>query len=158
MGLAVGTLVRRVVPAMGITLAAFVVMRVLVQRLRFNLLPPLHRLVPVDFYVDANASIIEFGGPAVDTPGRTDYILGGQWVGASGRPTHLPRVCIDGAGSQDGFFACLRGSGITHWREAYQPADRIEVLRLIETGIFVAVAVAAIAAVAYLVQRRRTVV
>jgi ABC-2 family transporter protein len=157
-GLAVGTLIRRVVPAMGITLAAFAVMRVLLQRLRFSLLPPLHRLVPVEFYVGANASFSEVG-PAADTPGPTDYILGGEWVDASGRPTELPRACVDGAtGSQDSFFQCLRESGITHWREAYQPANRIDVLRLIETGIFVAVAVAAIAAVAYLVQRRRTIV
>jgi hypothetical protein len=153
-GLAVGTLIRRVVPAMGITLAAFAVIRVLLQRLRFSLLPPLHRLVPVEFYATSFGGV----GPAVDTPGRPDYIVGGGWVDAAGRARELPRACVDGADSQDGFFQCLRGSGITHWREAYQPANRIDMLRLIETGIFVAVAVAAIAAVAYLVQRRRTIV
>jgi hypothetical protein len=139
---------RRVVPAIGFTLAAYVGVRVLLQHFRFRLLPPLHTLTPVESLVAGRPYASETSALA------TGYTLGGEWVGVGGQPIDAPRSCSEMA--DQAFAKCLRDAGITHWQTTYQPVDRVDQLRLVEAGVFVAVAVLAIAAAVYLVGRRRT--
>jgi hypothetical protein len=147
-GIAAGALLRRVVPAIGVTLAVYVGVRVLLQHFRFRLLPPLHRSTPVEILFAGRPNGSEMSQL------ETAYTLGGAWVGAAGQPTDAPRACYETADAA--FVKCLRDAGITRWQTTYQSVDRVDQLRLIEAGVLIAVAVVAIATAVYLVGRRRT--
>jgi hypothetical protein len=143
LGLTAGVLLRRTVPAMGVTLAVFAGVRAAVSLLRHNYLPPAHVLatIPVSFGSD----------------GINGVVLSTQAVDAAGRPVNdLATNCLANANTEAAQDACLRRNGIVGYLAQYQPADRLPTFRLIETGIFVVLAVA-LFAVTWLWLRRSTV-
>jgi hypothetical protein len=140
LGLTVSVLLRRTVPAMGVTLAAFAGVRAVVSLLRHNYLPPIDVLVPLpDNFV-----------PHVD-----GLVLGADLANAAGRPVAFPAGC-GSSGTDQALNACLRHNGIVGDLVRYQPTDRLPTFRLIEAGIFVVLAVA-LFAVTWLWLRRSTV-
>ncbi|HEY3606375.1 MAG TPA: ABC transporter permease subunit [Pseudonocardiaceae bacterium] len=144
LGLAASVLLRRTIPAMGVTLVLFAGVRGAVSLLRLHYLPPIQLLVPVG------------GNTPVATAGRV--ILSWDMVNTAGQVvTAIPANCmLPGTYTEAVMNACLVRNGILHNLVVYQPADRLPTFRLIETGIFVVLAVA-LFAVTWLWLRRSTV-
>jgi len=170
LGVAAGVLIRRVLPAMAATFAAFVAARVTVaQWVRPNLIAPVRLSLPLD-----PASTGYGGGPfsastlqpepphlpnawimslrvvdASDHP-LTRSVLSGTCPGLGTRASDEPR---SGLGHQqapqsavDRMHDCVTRIGATyHEVVAYQPAQRYWALQWYESAIFLAASVALVA-------------
>jgi hypothetical protein len=148
LAVAVGTLLRRAVPAMAATIAGFVAVRVPVEFwLRPCYLPPI-TLTGDPGQVDAMVP-------------KSAWILESGWVDQSNQRVHARDVlnaCAPGQNSityQGAFSQCIHTHG---WLMSitYQPFDRFWLFRDIETAIFCALAAALLAVTVLTVRRRRT--
>jgi hypothetical protein len=156
LGIAAGALIRRVLPAMAVTLAGFIAVRVAVT---LWLRP--HYLSAVTVFYKATSGFTPRGafwqiaqgvvgpnGQALAQPSNTPYI--------DGVPiTALPGSCAavaNGQGNPTG--SCLQA--LSHYRAfiTYQPADRFWTFQGIESGIFLALAFALVAVTAVVLLRR----
>jgi hypothetical protein len=152
LGVTAGLLIRRAVPAMALTLAVFAAVQVVVPLwVRPHLFPPDAAIAAVE---SAHATFSDVSGaPTLSAnvvPGQPGaWILASGPVNAAGQPVAaLPAACGPASGSPTAGSAfgsdlgrCLAGHGI---REAvsYQPVSHYWPLQLVETGIFLALAVA----------------
>jgi hypothetical protein len=141
LGTAAGALIRRTVPAMAVTLAIFAAAQVAMPLgVRPHLIPPDHTVATIQS-VD-----LDFGNlTATVVPGQPGaWILSSGAINAAGQTTNqLPAAC------QAAFSGlkpsspgpCMESHG---FREAitYEPASRYWPLQWIETGIFLALALA----------------
>jgi hypothetical protein len=175
LGVTAGVLLRRTLPAMAVTLAAFVAVQVLMPNfVRPHLLPPAHVEAPVTFQhgqVNNNAasglSTIQFAGSfakpgawvlsdIVTTPSGaqpSDIIM----TSAGPEFTVLPKSCEPAPGSGFNPVACHRTLAAMHLRQnvTYQPASRFWPLQWIETGICLVLAAALGWVCVWQVRRRR---
>jgi hypothetical protein len=143
LGTAAGTLIRRAVPAMAVTLAIFAVAQVPMPLwVRPVIIPPAQTIATVE------AAGVNFGGfTASDVPGQPEaWVVSSYAINAAGqRVTAMPASCVPTYGptatSKPDPGQCMDKLGI---REVvnYQPASRYWPLQLIETGIFLALALA----------------
>jgi hypothetical protein len=152
---AAGALIRRTVPAMAVTLAIFAAVQIAMPLgVRPHLIPPDRTIAAIDS-VD-----LDFGSlTAIVVPGRPGaWILSSGAINAAGQPvSNLPAAC------QAAFSGtkptspgpCMESRGI---REAitYEPASRYWPLQGIETGIFLALALALAGFCFWWLGRRRT--
>ncbi|WP_262286595.1 ABC transporter permease [Micromonospora sp. MA102] len=142
LGIFAGTLWRRMLPAMGVTLAAFIGVRAAVAILaRPHYQPALTRTFPIE----GAEPLQESRGNWVLANGVRD--ADGKMVAADTRI-----MCPPGGQGPDGRRCGAdigAGPGSYNW-ELYQPADRFWLFQWIETGIFVALA----ALLLYLAVRR----
>jgi ABC-2 family transporter protein len=155
LGTAIGALIRRTVPAMAVTLAIFAAAQLAMPLwVRPHLIPPDRTIVTID------SAQLDFGNlTATVVPGRPGaWILSSGAVNAAGQPVStLPDACqaaIAGLKpSSPG--SCLESRG---FREAitYEPASRYWPLQWIETGIFLALALALAGFCFWRLGRRRT--
>lgn len=143
LGVLAGLLLRRTVAAMTVTLLAFAATRMLVVEFaRPNFLTPLHETVgATDSGAQSGAwvlsdTLVDAGGRTI-TSGREDLAV-----------LHAQQAGID----PHTYFVTLG------WKRAisYQPAGRFWTFQLIEAGLFVALAVAVVAATLWLVRRTPT--
>jgi hypothetical protein len=155
LGTAAGALIRRTVPAMAITLAIFAAAQIAMPMgVRPHLIPPDHTVAAIES-VD-----LDFGSlTATVVPGRPGaWILSSGAINAARQPvSSLPAAC------QAAFSGtkptspgpCMESRGI---REAitYEPASRYWPLQWIETGIFLALALALAGFCFWWLGRRRT--
>jgi hypothetical protein len=168
-GIAAGALTRRTVPAVGITLAVYIAVRLPIFSLARQ-----HFMTAVTKYLPINSG---------STPAGSSWLLSSGYVGAGGQPISIPQtnsgMVIGSAGgglpvtflpAQCQGLASQSGRGFTpasyhavsscaaaHHIFAYityQPASRYWAFQGIETGIFVALA-AALTAAAFVVISRR---
>ena len=155
LGTAAGALIRRAVPAMAVTLAIFAVVQVPMPLwVRPNLLPPDQRITTVD------AGNVNFGSlTASVVPGQpAAWVVSSYAINAAGQHvTALPASCFPASASakfNGDPGQCMDKLGI---REVinYQPASRYWPLQLIETGIFLALALALAGFCFWLLGRRR---
>jgi ABC-type transport system involved in multi-copper enzyme maturation permease subunit len=155
LGTAAGALIRRTVPAMAVTLAIFAVVQVPMPLwVRPNIIPPAATITTAD------AANLNFGSlTASVVPGQPGaMIVSSHAFNAAGQTvTSVPASCLpaDPRGKFGGDPGqCLDKLGI---REAisYQPASRYWPLQLIETGIFLALALALAGFCFWLLGRRR---
>lgn len=128
--LATGSLLRRAIPAIGITLVAYVALRATIGgflRYRF--------LAPVTKHVSFNS-----GGPGgPDVPSRADYLVNAT----ASVPKEVMRACFGGflnpppVGSPAGQHAqaCISAHGVLA-SVIYQPGSRFWVLQGIEASIY----------------------
>jgi hypothetical protein len=139
LGTAAGALVRRTVPAMAVTLAIFAAVQfVMPLWVRPYVIPPRHTVVSV-------ASLNSLRPQAF--PGQPGaWVLSTGTVNAAGQPvTAAPAACLSLTSGKDAseasYLDCMASHGI---RETitYQPAGRYWPLQWIETGIFLALALA----------------
>ena len=151
LGVTAGVLIRRTVPAMGVTLAIFAVVQIAVPLwISPNLIPADHTVIPVTSLDSIslqqgglNGSSFNLG--ALSLPGQPGaWILSSRAVNAAGQATStVPAACTAPSigSSSPAFFDCLASHGI---REAisYQPAGRYWDLQWTETAIYLAVALA----------------
>lgn len=161
LGICVGALLRRTLPAMAITIAVFTLLRLVVgQDFRSHYLTPvtktfafLHRLpLPAGSIWQVSGGVVGPGGHLPAAPAGS-----GPHVSIDGFPVNLaslPSACrnLVFQGPQK-LFPCLTAHGY-HGFITYQPADRYWAFQGIETGIFVFLAAALIAVTAIVVLRR----
>jgi hypothetical protein len=145
LAIAAGTLLRRAIPAMVVTLAGFLAVRLPLERwVRPNLYQ-----TPVTLNTDALAS----AGAT-----HADWTINFGFVDGSGRSLASDQVfntCASQAGptSKLGFFQCVHAHG---WLVSYvyQPASRFWRFQVTETIIYLALTVALLALTWWWVQRR----
>ncbi len=175
-GVTAGVLLRRTLPAMAVTLVAFVAIQVLVPNfVRPHLFPPAHVTVPVNVQhgqVGTNAgsgvSTIQLTG-SFSKPGA--WVLSEAVITPSGAPapnvlmtssgpvfTVLPSACTPTPGSGFNPVSCRNALAAMHLRQSvtYQPASRFWPLQWIETGICLLLAGGLGWVCASQVRRRRT--
>lgn len=162
LGIAAGTLIRRVLPALGVTLGVFFAVRLMIMGWVRQ-----HYLTPI-------TSVFKISDNVVAPPKGAIWVLGQGFRGPNG-PLTLPagQVQIVGDGfpvadipaacntyvTQGGshvsakLFPCLTSHGYSQYM-TYQPAARYWPFQFIEAGIF-AVLAAALIAVAFAVNKRR---
>jgi hypothetical protein len=135
LGIAVGSLVRRVLPAIAVTLGVFVAVRVAVGvYLRPHLLTPL-------------TQTFALGGPSGPPPGSWEISSGllgpgGISLGRGITPSELPAACVpSGFGEKSLLLPCLVAHGFRRV-VTFQPAGRFWAIQGLETAIFVAAAAA----------------
>ncbi|HZE21014.1 MAG TPA: hypothetical protein VE082_03085, partial [Desulfobaccales bacterium] len=126
LGIAAGTLLGKTVPAMAATIFLFLVIRLGIEALRQNYLPPLQstwNLVGAFPYSHA-------------------WILGGFLANSAGNPVlpnSIGQMCGAVApGGPASLNACLQAHGILQVF-IYQPASRFWIFQGIESGIFLAI-------------------
>ena len=162
LGVTIGALIRRTVPAMALTLAIFAALQVAMPLwIRPNLAPPDHTVASVTS-LGAGPSQTGPGGDtfalyAHSVPGQLGaWILSSGPINAAGRPTSTtPAACasVEGTGVTVGgqsrafppgqgpaaLVACLGRHGIQE-SITYQPASRYWRFQFTETAIYLAVA------------------
>jgi len=158
LGIAAGALIRRVLPAMAVTLAGFIGVRVVVALwLRPHYLSPVTVLykvtsgfnLPGAFWQIAQG-VVGPNGQAIAQPNNTP-----QFDGVP--QTALPASCgplFNGPGNPSPTASCAQA--LSHFRAflTYQPADRFWTFQGIETGIFLALAFVLVAVTAVVLLRR----
>jgi ABC-type transport system involved in multi-copper enzyme maturation permease subunit len=147
LGVVVGLLVRRTVPAMAIVAAVFAVVQVVVPlAVRSHLLPP----VTATVQFDADTMDRSDGFGVNDKGARLeDYIMPGTWpmqsetevYNADGSPYTAEQTskCM-GGGSPQKDSECLAGKNL-HFSYSYQPGNRYWPFQWIELGGYLALAV-----------------
>ena len=138
LGISTGTLLRRTLPALAVTLAGFTALRALTAlwlRLRY--------MTPVTVYYKLTAPF---------TPAGSYLGIGQGWIGPNGQPpvpgpgnygfggAPVPAVCEKFmSGPNPNPLPCLMAHGYRGY-VTYQPASRFWAFQGIETGIFVVLA------------------
>lgn len=160
LGVAVGLVLRRTVPAMAVTLVLYVLVQLAVPLwVRPHLVPPVEATVTLSRSTLDGISKPPGDSPPVltahtATPG--DWVLADETVDARGRPASVPAwfsACLPDApdapvGSptaappEGGLEACLARLADEGYRQhvVYQPKDRFWALQWTETGGYLAVA------------------
>jgi hypothetical protein len=142
LGTATGTLIRRAVPAMAVTLAIFAAAQVAMPLwIRPHLIPPERTVVSGPSFVETAA--VNLGSlTASAVPGQPGaWIISSEAINAAGQPVStIPDVCAPPppAKAPDP-GQCMNSRGI---REAitYEPVSRYWPVQWIEAGIFLALA------------------
>jgi len=157
LGIAAGTVARRTLPAIAVTLGGFIALRLVIS----DVVRP-HYLAAVTTYYNVTGSFTPPGAPWMLAQGavsKTGVVVPQGW-GTLGNA--LPASCQkvlnaapstkSGAGTS-GVFSCMQAHG---WRgfATYQPASRYWPFQGIETGIYVLLA-AALIAVTFAIVRSR---
>jgi hypothetical protein len=164
LGIAAGTLLRRTLPALAITIGVFTFLRLVIgQDLRshyltaltktFSLLPgPGHRSAwPTGSYWLVSGGVVGRGSQVTSSPAHSgpDISINGVPVPISNMPSACRALVFQGPK----FGSCLAAHGY-RLLISYQPASRYWAFQGIETGIFVLLAAALIAVTAIAVLRR----
>ncbi|GAB3405103.1 ABC-2 transporter permease [Flindersiella endophytica] len=152
LGMTVGMLVRRALPAMAVTLAVFVVVQIAMPLLvRPHLLPPVHSTIEISRSVlDGIMRNPSTGSIQLETkaPGAGDWLLDGQTVDGSGNVVDSINLsltsgpCAPQAVQKDEMKACFAEINRLGYRAelTYHPANRFWSFQWIETGIYLAIA------------------
>ena len=160
LGTAAGVLIHRTVPAMALTLAIFAVAQIAMPLwVRPHLLPP-DRTTAAIYSGTGNGQGVglDYGNlTAVSVPGHPGaWILYSAAINRAGQPTNSLPVACNGLGPKaPDPGQCLDSQG---YRETitYEPASRYWPLQWIETGIFLALALALAGFCFWRLGRRRT--
>jgi hypothetical protein len=162
LGIAAGMLIRRVLPAVGVTLAGYFAVRLAIMGwIRQYYMTPVkvtlglldNNFIPPGAAWQYSQNIVSPTGVLPPPAG------GGQGIVGNGFPvSDIPAAChrlYESAGGQGSpkLFSCLSRLG---YRQVvtYQPASRYWAFQGIEAGIFVALAAALIAVTFFVVSRR----
>jgi hypothetical protein len=161
LGIAAGTLIRRVLPALGVTLGVFFAVRLIIMGwIRQHYMTPVTNLFNItmgNILPPKGAAWIL--GQGFRGPNGPLAVPGGQLVAivADGFPAaDIPTACrayYTQGPAQAKLLPCLSSHGYSQYI-TYQPAARYWPFQFIEAGIFVALAAVAIA-VAFTVINRR---
>ncbi|GAA4621091.1 transporter [Actinoallomurus vinaceus] len=141
LGVIVGVVVRRTLPAMAIVLGLFVVTQIaMYTQVRSHLLTPEHLTTTITARNLTSINMFNHLTVVVNRPGA--WVLSQQTVNAAGHPVTVPSWVLECPGSgpkSQACFAKLTGLG---YRQlvTYQPADRFWSLQLTETAIYLGLA------------------
>jgi hypothetical protein len=158
LGITVGVLVRRTVPAMAITLAVFAAVQIVMPLwIRPHLIAPVHassafnpaNITELSSTNDGTMTVMA----AVNLPGA--WVLSNQTLTPAGHvfTGPAPQACMS---STVPFSACQAALGKLGLRQlvTYQPAGRYWAFQWYETGVFVVLALGLAAGCAWRVRRR----
>ncbi len=145
LGVTIGTLVRRTLPAMAVLLVAFIVTQVVMTtEVRPRLFSPVNSTVAI---TATNLTFIGINGNvtvAVPEPGA--WVTSQHTVNAAGQPVKAPSWILNCPGASPGHQdqACYARLARLGYRQqvSYQPASRFWPLQATETGIYLALAAA----------------
>jgi ABC-type transport system involved in multi-copper enzyme maturation permease subunit len=173
LGVTAGLLVRRVIPAMAITLAIFAAVQFITPLIRPSLFPT-RQAVATIAATGANVSLTaspKLAITATTVPGQPGaWIISSDGVNAAGQPVSsvpaaceplIPQTFVSHSGparSAPGSSAvnsCVASHGI-RVAESYQPASHYWPLQWSETGMFLALALALAGYCFWRLNRRRT--
>jgi len=161
LGVTVGLLVRRAIPAMAVTLAIFIAVQVITPLwIRPNLIPPQHTVTTTQA---AQATIVPNSGrlalTATQVPGQPGaWITSTGAVNLAGQPTTTPAPCLRHFQFENGspkLVNCLASHGI-RVAVSYQPLNRFWPLQFAETGLFLVLTLALAGLCFYRLDRRLT--
>ena len=140
LGVTIGVIIRRTLPAMAVTLAVFAAVQFIMPNVvRPHLLPPATATAAVS--VSLSTAIVGHNGqltvPVTGLPGA--WIFSNQTITPAGRVFVLPNVPACASGTQQQCDAWL---ATQHLRRqiSYQPASRYWAFQWYETAIFLALA------------------
>ena len=160
LGTAAGALIRRTVPAMAVTLAIFAAAQVAMPLgVRPHLIPPDQTIAMIASGTGNGQGVgLDYGNlTAVSVPGHPGaWIISSAAINRAGQPTTtLPAACAGAGPKAPDPGQCMESLG---YREAitYEPASRYWPLQGIETGIFLALALALAGFCFWRLGRRRT--
>jgi hypothetical protein len=146
LGVAAGAALRRTVPAMAVTLVAYIAVRVsLAQVARWRYLTPVTVRLPI------NGQLV----PGQLPPGPSDWVFGTSYVDAAGHAvgtSSVNQLFTQCTGSK---AACVSSLNGIYSLLEYQPASRFWLFQGIEAAIFVVLALALFALAYRLVMRLR---
>lgn len=159
LGIAAGTIVRRTLPALAITLGVFVALRIVIASfLRPHYMHALTltqrfgaAMVPKGAYWQLTTGVLNAAGATVQQTGNAFLGLGNVSLPVSAVPAACQRLIA--TGQPQSMISCLNAQGFREYL-TYQPASHYWPFQLIETGIFLALA-AALIAVTFTILRRR---
>ncbi|MFJ8960148.1 hypothetical protein ACIRG5_12245 [Lentzea sp. NPDC102401] len=148
-GLAASALLRRTVPAIGLSLGVFIAARVVATTSRSEYLPPERLATPFtgDTGVTRAAPI-----------GENSRRLGVEYADASGAPKPFPWTECRSAGTREEFQTCVRGHGVQDVVTVYQPGSRLFLFQVIESSAFTLAAAALITWIFLRFRKRSTVI
>jgi hypothetical protein len=150
LGIAAGTVTRRTVAAIFLTLALVVGIRVLVE---FNLRPNYQPQIIVTWpFAQGSGMSLGEGNPPI-TLKREDWSISSGYLDAQGNRTNSIRCTIANPTSP---LQCAQADGYRGNYLAYQPASRFWTFQWIETGIYLAISALAVGLTVWLVRRRLT--
>jgi hypothetical protein len=148
LGIVAGTVTRRTVAAIFLTLALLVGIRIVVE---FNLRPNYQPQIVVTWpFAEGNGMSLGEGHPPI-TLKREDWSIGGGFLDAQGNRTNGIRCTFPNPTSP---LQCALAAGYRGNYLAYQPASRFWTFQWIETGIYLAISVLAVGLTVWLVRRR----
>lgn len=155
-GVLAGAMLRRTVPAIAATVGAFIGVRLFVALVvRPHLMSPVVARFPIgpDYPIDGTGAWV-LSEKTMDAAGRV-YGEGGSLnvTGLAGKCTSLPSVTKGDLPPIDAVEACLRELNVQNVVK-YQPGSRFWTFQLLESGILVALAAAALG-LAFVAVRRR---
>jgi hypothetical protein len=168
LGVTAGVLLRRTLPAMAVTLAAFAVIQVLVPNLvRPHLLPPAHHTAPLNVQTASFHPTETVGSSAGEIEVTQNFSKPGAWVlsniiitPSGAGLTVPPQACTFGAAGPGlaGLRHCKSALAARHLRQyvTYQPASRFWPLQWVETGVYLVLAAGFGSICVWQVRRRRT--
>jgi len=141
LGICAGALLRRTVPAIAVTLAGFVALRVLTSWLRLYYMTPVTVYYKLTANFPASGSFLQVSQGVVGPNGQPPTAGPGTVMAGPGQP--IPAACRQALASVDrgAVASCVTAHG---WRGylIYQPASRFWAFQGIETGIYVVLAAA----------------
>jgi hypothetical protein len=145
-GVAAGAVLRKLMPAMAVTLAVFFLAYIAVtnSQVRLHYATPVHVEETAPVARDEQLSINTRGGVQARLPGGAALVAYG-WLDAGG--TQLDNNETWACASTSDYLACMRDRGY-RWFVDYQPADRYWRFQLTEAGLLL-VASLALGAVAW---------
>jgi ABC-type transport system involved in multi-copper enzyme maturation permease subunit len=146
LGVLIGIMVRRTVPAMAITLAVFAIVQIAMPLwIRPHLITPVRSTVALTagniqgLGMNKGGQIADVFAPGASLPGA--WIMSNQVTTSSGSTAlgTVPQACQ----SQQGFNACANALAQKNLKQVvvYQPANRYWTFQWIETGIYLTVAI-----------------
>jgi hypothetical protein len=140
LGICAGALLRRVLPALAVTLAGFTALRVLTSWLRLHYMTPVAVYYKLTANFPANGSYLDVSHGVVGPNGQPPT-AGPGTVMAQGLP--IPAACRQALASVDpqALPSCVTAHGYRGYL-IYQPASRFWAFQGIETGIYVVLAAA----------------
>ncbi|MFE4212824.1 transporter [Streptomyces sp. NPDC056844] len=153
LGVTLGVLIRRTVPAMAATLATYAAVQIAMPLwVRPHLAPSVEATLsftqakPVNIGIDAVREV-DFGQPGA-------WILSEQTVDASGQTAAVPESLTDCSSMSD-CAANLTEAGFRQ-QVSYQPAGNFWTLQWVETGLYLGLALALTGFCAWWIRRRLT--
>lgn len=150
LGIAAGALLQRTLPAIGVTLAGYLAVRIpITSLLRAHFQPPLMAIQDL-----VNPQLQHSAGPNGDTDWflETGFIQGGhKYPGGITSPSYCPDPTS--LQQQQQWNACMKAHGWSLYT-IYQPADRFWLFQGIESAIFLGLAAALVALTIWWVRRR----
>ena len=163
LGVLIGLMVRRTVPAMAITLAIFAVVQIAMPVwIRPHLVTPVRSTLQLTagningLGMNQNGQIATVFAPAPSLPGA--WIYSNQVTTAAGSTTlgTVPQACQQGPGKGGSFQSCANALAQMNLKQVitYQPADRYWSFQWLELGIFLTVAILLAWACFWWVRRR----